>query len=152
METQPQKVTTKKRSLNVDEESQLRKQVMVKALQKLDDSKNKEDNKDNNVNSVSSDDLFGKLIGQSISEIPDGYKKELLKVQIQQLILQTKFMALQSHSLSNTNSVYSAHLVSPTFGETAYHPSFGSPFENSSNISPNLNKNDMSFHSLESFQ
>ena len=55
---------------------------MVKALNKLDDLNC---NKESSIRKESPDELFGTLIGQSIAEIQDGYKKELLKVQIQQL-------------------------------------------------------------------
>ena len=51
---------------------------MVKALHKLDDLNG---NQENSAHKESPDDLFGKLNGQSIAEIPDGYKKEVLKVQ-----------------------------------------------------------------------
>ena len=71
---------------------QLRRQVMVKAINKLDDLNG---NKESSIRKESQDELVGKLIGQSIAEIQDGYKIELLKVQMQQIILQTKFSASQ---------------------------------------------------------
>ena len=87
---QSQKAYAKKQSAIVeDDDIQLRRQVMVKALHKLDDLNG---NQENSAHKESPDDLFGKLIGQSIAEIPDGYKKEVLKVQIQHIILQTKFI------------------------------------------------------------
>ena len=55
---------------------------MVKALNKLDDLNC---NKESSIRKESPDELFGTLIGQSIAEIQDGNKKELLKVQIQEL-------------------------------------------------------------------
>ena len=76
---------------------------MVKALHKLDDSNG---NQENSAHKESPDDLFGKSIGQSIAKIPDGYKKEVLKVQIQQIILQTKFMTSQQNPV-NTNTMQS---------------------------------------------
>ena len=78
-----QKACTKKQSTTIKEDDiQLRRQVMVKALNKLDDLNG---NKESSICKESPDELFGKLIAQSITEIQDGYKKELLKVQIQQL-------------------------------------------------------------------
>ena len=74
---QSQKAYGKKQSAIVeDDDIQLRRQVMVKALHKLDDLNG---NQENSAHKESPDDLFGKLIGQSIAEIPDGYKKEVLK-------------------------------------------------------------------------
>ena len=69
---------------------------MVKVLNKLDDLNG---NKESSIRKETPGELFGKLIGQSIAEIQDGYKKELLKVQIQQVILQTKFSASQQYNL-----------------------------------------------------
>ena len=45
---------------------------MVKALNKLDDLNG---NKERSIHKESPDELFGKLIGQSIAEIQNGYKK-----------------------------------------------------------------------------
>ena len=59
---------------------------MGKALNKLDDLNG---NKESSIRKESPGELFGKLIGQSIAEIQDGYKNKLIKVQIQQIILQT---------------------------------------------------------------
>ena len=64
-----------------------------------DDNKKKE----SSIRKESPDELFGKLIDESIAEIQDGYKKELLKVQIQQIILQTKFPASQQCNPNNTS-------------------------------------------------
>ena len=92
-ETPFRKVCTKKQSTTIEEDDmQLRRQVMVKAINKLDDLNG---NKESSIRKESQDELFGKLIGQSIAEIQDGYKIELLKVQMQQIILQTKFSASQ---------------------------------------------------------
>ena len=65
---------------------------MVKVLKKSDDLNG---NKESRIRKESPDELFGKLIGQSIAEIQDGYKKELQEVQIQQIILQKKSSASQ---------------------------------------------------------
>ena len=66
-----QKACTKKESTTVEEDDiQLRRQV--KALNKLDDLNG---NKESSIRKESPDELFGKLIGQSIAEIQDGYKK-----------------------------------------------------------------------------
>ena len=51
---------------------QLRRQVMVKVLNKLDDLNG---NKESSIRKETPGELFGKLIGQSIAEIQDGYKK-----------------------------------------------------------------------------
>ena len=92
-ETPFRKVCTKKQSTTIEEDDmQLRRQVMVKAINKLDDLNG---NKESSIRKESQDELVGKLIGQSIAEIQDGYKIELLKVQMQQIILQTKFSASQ---------------------------------------------------------
>ena len=104
---------------------------MVKALHKLDDLNG---NQENSAHKEGPDDLFGKLIGQSIVEIPDGYKKEVLKVQIQQIILQTKFMTSQQNPV-NTNTMQS----------------FGSPPENASNNIHNMNRFDSSFRTYKHF-
>ena len=45
---------------------------MVKVLNKLDDLNG---NKESSIRKETPDELFGKLIGQSIAEIQDGYKK-----------------------------------------------------------------------------
>ena len=88
---------TKKQSTTIEEDDiQLRRQVMVKVLNKLDDLNG---NKESSIRKETPGELFGKLIRQSIAEIQDGYKKELLKVQIQQVILQTKFSASQQYNL-----------------------------------------------------
>ena len=100
---------------------------MVKALHKLDDLNG---NQENSAHKESPDDLFGKLIGQSIAEIPDGYKKEVLKVQIQQII----FMTSQQNPV-NTNTMQS----------------FGSPPENASNNVDNMNRFDSSFRTDQHF-
>ena len=65
---------------------------MVKVLKKSGDLNG---NKESCIRKESPDELFGKLIGQSIAEIQDDYKKELQKVQIQQIILQKKSSASQ---------------------------------------------------------
>ena len=98
---------------------------MVKALHKLDDLSG---NQENSAHKESPDDLLGKLIGQSIAEIPDGYKKKVLKVQIQQIILQTKLMTSQLN-LVNTNTMQS----------------LGSPPENAYNSVHNMSRFDSSF-------
>ena len=91
-EISSQKACTKTQSTTKQEDDiQLRRQAMVKAL-KLDDLNG---NKESSIRKESPDELFDKLIGQSIAEIQDGCKKELLKVQIQQIILQTMFSASQ---------------------------------------------------------
>ena len=129
---QSQKAYPKKQSALVeDDDIQLQRQVMVKALRKLDDLNG---NQENSAHEESPDNLFGKLIGQSIAEIPDGYKKEVLKVQIQQIILQTKFMTSQQNPV-NTNTMQS----------------FGSLSENASNNVHNMNRFDSSFRTYEHF-
>ena len=105
---------------------------MVEALHKLDDLNG---NQENSAHKESPDDLFGKLIGQSIAEIPDEYKKEVLKVQIQQIILHMKFMTSQQNPVNNTNTMQS----------------FGSPPENASNNVHNMNRFDSSFRTYEHF-
>ena len=100
---------TKKQSTTIEEDDiQLRKQVMVKALNTLNDLNG---NKESSIHKESPDELFVKLIGQSIAEIQDGYKRELLKVQIQQNILQTKFSASQHCNPKNTNITASTNLT-----------------------------------------
>ena len=81
---------------------------MVKVLNKLDDLNG---NKESIIRKESPDGLFGKLIGQSIEEIQDGYKKELLKVQIKQIILQTKFSASQQCNPNNASITASTNLM-----------------------------------------
>ena len=73
---------------------------MVKVLNKLDDLN---DNKETIIRKETPDQLFGKLIGQSIAEIPDSYKTELLKIQMQEIILETKFSASQYNIIVEIN-------------------------------------------------
>ena len=137
-----QKACTKKQSTTIEKDDiQLRRQAMVKALNKLDDLN---DNKESSI-----DELFGKLIGQSIAEIQDGYKKELLKVQIQQLILQAKFSASQQCNPNNTSITASTNLMSPSFPQSLVP--FGSPPGNVSNNGQNMNRTDSPFRPYESF-
>ena len=57
-----QKVCTKKQSTIIEEDDiQLRRQVMVKALNKLDDLNG---NKESNIRNENLDELFSKLVGQ----------------------------------------------------------------------------------------
>ena len=129
---QSQKGYAKKQSATTeDDDIQLRREVMVKALHKLDDSKS---NQERSVHKETPDDLFGKLIGQSIAGIPEGYRKEVLKVQIQQMILQTKFMTSQQNTV-NANTMQS----------------FGSPPENATNNVHSINRFDSSFRTYEHF-
>ena len=89
---------------------------MVKVLNKLDDLN---DNKETIIRKETPNQLFGKLIGQSIAEIPDGYKTELLKIQIQEIILQTKFSASQQCNPNNTNITASTNLMSPSLHQSS---------------------------------
>ena len=108
-DTPSQKACTKKQSTTIEEDDmQLRRQVMVKALNKLDDLNG---NKESNIRKESPHELFGKLIGQSIAEIQDSYKKGLLKVQIRQIILQTKFSASRQCNPNNTSITASTNLM-----------------------------------------
>ena len=62
-----QKACTKKQSTTIKEDDiQLRRQVMVKTLNKLDDLNG---NKESSIRKENPDKLVGKLIGQSIAEI-----------------------------------------------------------------------------------
>ena len=62
-----QMACTKKQSTTIEEDDiQLRRQVMVKALNKLDDLNG---NKESSIHKKSPDELFGRLTGQSIGEI-----------------------------------------------------------------------------------
>ena len=125
---------------------QLRREVIVKALNKLDDLNG---NKESGIRKESPSELFGKLIGQSIAEIQDVYKKELLKVQIQQVILQTNFSASQQCNSNNTSITASTNLISPSFPQS-FVP-FGSLPGNVSNNGQNVNRTDSLFRPYESF-
>ena len=71
------KKLVQRNSTTIEEDDiQLRRQVMVKALNKLD---NLNGNKESSIRKDSPDELFGKLIGPSIAEIQDGYKKRAAK-------------------------------------------------------------------------
>ena len=62
-----QKACTKKQSTTIKEDDiQLRRQVMVKTLNKLDDLNG---NKESSIRKENPDKLVGKLLGQSIAEI-----------------------------------------------------------------------------------
>ena len=77
-----QKVCKKKQSTTIKEDDiQLRRQVMMKALHRLDDLNG---NQESSVGEESTD-VFGYLIGQSIAEIPEGQKKESLKFKFSKL-------------------------------------------------------------------
>ena len=136
-----QKACTEKQSTTIEEDDiQLKSQVMIKALNEFNDLNG---NKETSIPKESPDELFGKLIGQSIAEIQDGYKKQLLKVQIQQAILQTKFSASKQCNLDNTSITGSTNLMSPSFPKS-FIP-FGSPLENVSNNGQNMNRTDSPF-------
>ena len=119
---------------------------MVEALHKLDDLNG---NKESSIHKKYPDELFGRLTGQNIGEIRDGYKKELLKVQIQQFILQTKFSGSQQCNPNNTNITASANLMSPFFLQS-FVP-FSSPPGHASNNRRNMNRTDSPFRPYESF-
>ena len=119
---------------------------MVKALNKLDDLNVI---KESSIRKESPDELFRKLIGQSIAEVQDGYKKELLKVQVQQIILKTKFSASQQCNPNSTSITASTNLVSPSFPQS-FVP-FGSPPRNVSKNGQNMNRTDSPFRPYESF-
>ena len=106
-------------------------------------------NKENSIHKESPDELLGKLICQSTAEIQDGYQKELPKVQIQQIILQTKFSASQQCNPNNTSITVSINLMLPSFRQS-FVP-FGSPPGNVSNNGQNMNRTDSPFRSYESF-
>ena len=125
---------------------QLRRQVTVKTLNKLDDLNG---NKESSVPKESPDELFVKLIGQSIAEVQDGYKKELLKVQIQQIILQTKFSVSQQYNPDNRSITASASLMSPSFPQS-FVP-FGSPPRNVPKNGQNINRTDSPYRPYECF-
>ena len=78
-----------------------------------------------------------------------GYKKELLEVQIQQIILQTMFSASQQCNPNNTSITASTKLWSPSFPQS-FVP-FGSPPGNVSNNAQNINRTDSPFRPYESF-
>ena len=138
---------TKKQSTTIEEDDiQPRRQVMVKVLNRLDDLNG---NKESSIRKETPGELFGKLIGQSIAEIQDGYKKELLKVQIQQIILQTKFSALQQYNPNNASITGSTNLMLPSFPQS-FVP-FDSPLGNVSNNGQNMNRTDSPFRPYESF-
>ena len=142
-----QKACTKKQSSTIEEDNiQLRREVIVKALNKLDDLNG---NKESGIRKESPSELFGKLIGQSIAEIQDVYKKELLKVQIQQIILQTNFSASQQCNSNNKSITASTNLISPSFPQS-FVP-FGSLPGNVSNNGQNVNRTDSPFRPYESF-
>ena len=142
-----QKACTKKQSTTIEEDDiQLRRQVMVKALNKLDDLNG---NKESSIRKESPDELFGKLIGQSIAEIQDGYKKELLKVQIQQIILQTKFSGSQPCNPNNANITASTNLMSPSFLQSLV--TFDCQLGNVSSNGQNMNRTNSPFLPYESF-
>ena len=141
------KKLVQRNSTTIEEDDiQLRRHVMVKALNKLD---NLNRNKESSIRKDSPDELFGKLIGQSIAEIQDGYKKELLKVQIQQIILQTTFSASQPCNPNNTSITASVNLMSPSFPKS-FVP-FRRPPGNVSNNGQSMNRTHSPFRQYESF-
>ena len=74
--------------------------------------------------------------------------KKLLKVQIQQIILQTKFLASQQCNSDITNITASTNLMSPSFPQS-FVP-FGSPPRNVSSNGQNMNRTDSPFRRYES--
>ena len=142
-----QKACTKKQSKTIEEDDiQLRRQFMAKVLNKLDDLNG---NKESSIRKESPDELFGKLLGQSIAEIQDGYTKELLKVQIQEVILQKKFLASQQCNPNNTSIAPSTNSMSPSFPQSSVP--FGSLPGNMSNNGQNMNRADSPFRPFENF-
>ena len=75
--------------------------------------------------------------------------KKLLKVQIQQIILQTKYLASQQCNSNNTRVTASTNLMSPSFPQS-FVP-FGSPPGNVSNNGQNMNRTYSPFLPCESF-
>ena len=67
-----QNACKRKQSATIKDDIRLKRQVMMKALHKLDD---KLDDQENSVGKESTDDVFSYLIGHSITGIPHRHKK-----------------------------------------------------------------------------
>lgn len=49
-----------------------------------------------NNNAIDDNDLFGQVVGSHMKRIPDGHSKEMLKLKIQQLLVEEEFKGDQS--------------------------------------------------------
>ena len=56
-------------------------------------------------NAIDDNDLFGQVVGSHMKKIPDGHSKEMLKLKIQQLLVEVEFKEDQS-VVNNVTSVW----------------------------------------------